>query len=257
LRWCRVADCHEPPVMRAAPGAGGSDRIPQGGVEGSVDVDDSPPALRARVEEDVKATLRRSATQGFLGSMPVDDQIDHALGFVAAAEAALGGPPKSAVDLGTGGGVPGLVLHSCWPACHLVLVDGNERRTDFLSVEVAGWPNGSVMVVVRGRAEELGRKDRYRGNFELVTARSFGRPAVVVECGAPLLGPGGVVVVSEPPHEEVEARWPEEGLAEVGLTRLSRTRFDGRFGYQVLLKSGETPDRYPRRVGVPTKRPLF
>ncbi len=136
-------------------------------------------------------------------------------------------------------------------------MDGSERRTDFLSAEIADWDRGSTMVVVRGRAEEVGRDDRYRGMFELVTARSFGRPAVTVECGAPLLGPGGVMVVSEPPHEDVEARWPVEGLVEVGLTRRMRTRFNGRFGYQVLLKSGKTPDRYPRRVGIPAKRPLF
>ena len=219
--------------------------------------DEPASVLRARVGAEVVDTLRRSAGQGFLGSMPVDEQIDHALGFVVAAVAGLGRTPTTAVDLGTGGGVPGLVLHSCWPACHLVLIDGNERRTDFLAAEVAGWEGGSEVVVVRGRAEELARDDRYRGAFELVTARSFGRPSVTVECGAPFLGLAGVMVVSEPPREVVESRWPEEGLAEVGLTRRSRTRFADRFGYQILLKSGETPDRYPRRVGVPAKRPLF
>jgi 16S rRNA (guanine527-N7)-methyltransferase len=189
--------------------------------------------------------------------MPVDEQIDHALGFVAAAEAVLGGPPASAVDIGTGGGVPGLVLHSCWPACRLVLMDGNQRRTDFLSEEVAGWVGAQVIEVVRGRAEELGRDDRYRRQFKLVTARSFGRPSVTAECGAPLLELNGAMVVSEPPDEDVEGRWPRDGLAELGMIRGSRSRFDDRFSYQLLYKSDETPDRYPRRVGIPNKRPLF
>jgi len=122
---------------------------------------------------------------------------------------------------------------------------------------VAGWGQGSHVVVVRGRAEEIGRDPRYRGAFELATARSFGRPSVTVECGAPLLGPNGVMVVSEPPGDDAEARWPKEGLAEVGLTRGERTRFDSRFGYQILRLSGVTPNRYPRRVGIPAKRPLF
>jgi 16S rRNA (guanine527-N7)-methyltransferase len=103
----------------------------------------------------------------------------------------------------------------------------------------------------------LARDDRFRQKFEVVTARSFGSPAVTVECGAPLLGVGGVMVVSEPPGDADERRWPEEGLAQVGLVRASRLRLDDRFGYQVLVKSGETPERYPRRVGVPSKRPLF
>jgi 16S rRNA (guanine527-N7)-methyltransferase len=138
-----------------------------------------------------------------------------------------------------------------------MLLDGNERRTDFLSEVVAGWGGRAQIIVVRGRAEEVGRDPRYRGGFELVTARSFGRPSVTVECGAPFLGPRGVMVVSEPPEDGGEARWPDEGLAEVGLIRGSAYRFDGRFGYQTLVMSRETPDRYPRRVGIPTKRPLF
>jgi len=65
------------------------------------------------------------------------------------------------------------------------------------------------------------------------------------------------MVVSEPPGEEDECRWPDDGLAQVGLIRSSRVRFDDRFGYQVLVKSGGTPERYPRRIGIPNKRPLF
>jgi 16S rRNA (guanine527-N7)-methyltransferase len=220
-------------------------------------VDDPLILLRERIRGEVVAILHRSADQGFLGSMPVVDQIDHALGFVVAAEGALGRPPSSVMDLGTGGGIPGLVLSSCWPDCEMVLMDGSERRTDFLSAELAGWDGGPEIAVVRGRAEELGRNERYRGQFELATARSFGRPAVTVECGAPFLRPTGIMVVSEPPHEDIETRWPEGGLAELGISRMARSRFDDRFGYQVLVKSGETPDRYPRRVGIPTKRPLF
>ena len=222
-----------------------------------MDFDHGLPALRSRVDDAVVVALQRSAGRGFLGSMPVDEQIDHALGFVAATETVLGGPPSSAVDIGTGGGVPGLVLHTCWPTCRLVMMDGNQRRTDFLSEEVAGWGGPSVIEVVRGRAEELARDDRYRRQFQLVTARSFGKPAVTAECGSPFLELEGVMVVSEPPHEDVDARWPGEGLAELGMTRGSPSRFDDRFSYQLLYKSDETPDRYPRRVGIPSKRPLF
>ena len=202
-------------------------------------------------------SLERAAELGFLGRMPVVEQIDHALGFVVAVESALGRPPATVADLGTGGGVPGLVLHPCWPESRVVLLDGNQRRTEFLTAQIDFSDALARVEVVRGRVEELARDDRFRRQFEVVTARSFGSPAVTVECGAPLLGAGGVMVVSEPPGPADERRWPEEGLAQVGLSRVSRVRLDGRFGYQVLVKSGETPDRYPRRVGIPTKRPLF
>ncbi len=66
--------------------------------------------LRSRVKPWVGEALERSAELGFLGGMSVGDQIDHALGFVHAAESRMKEPPASIVDLGSGGGVPGLVL---------------------------------------------------------------------------------------------------------------------------------------------------
>jgi 16S rRNA (guanine527-N7)-methyltransferase len=219
--------------------------------------DRSLSALRALVGAEVGATLRRAAERGFLGDASVESQIDHALGFVYSTEVQLGRSPTTAVDLGTGGGTPGLVMGACWPSSRVVLMDASQRRTDFLNEEVGGWDGWTGVAVVRGRAEELARDERFRGGFELATARSFGPPAVTAECGAALLVPGGVMVVSEPPGGEAGRRWPEEGLAELGLSLSAWVRFAGRFGYQVLVKSGPTPDRYPRRVGIPAKRPLF
>ena len=69
--------------------------------------------------------LARSFDLGFLGAMPIADQIDHALGFVAVIEELPGRPPASVIDLGTGGGVPGLVLISCWQGARVVLMDAS------------------------------------------------------------------------------------------------------------------------------------
>jgi 16S rRNA (guanine527-N7)-methyltransferase len=221
------------------------------------DVPRSVAELRDRVSEQVRHILDRSAELGLLGTMPVPEQIDHALGFVEAAESWLEGPPRRVLDLGTGGGVPGLVLLSCWPGSRLVLLDANERRTEFLSAAAAGWGGRGEVEVIRGRAEEMGRSLRMREQFDLVTSRSFGGPGVTAECGSPFLAVGGIMVVSEPPDAPDNGRWPVEGLAGLGLRATDRLRFDDRFGYQVLVKSAATADRYPRRVGIPAKRPLF
>ena len=173
--------------------------------------------LRDRVDPMLEAALARSFDLGFLGSMPIAEQIDHALGFVAVIESLVGSPPESVIDLGTGGGVPGLVLISCWQRARVVLMDANERRTAFLGETVGQWPSASLAEVVRGRAEELGRVGGLREQFAVVTSRSFGMPALTAECGSSFLSPGGWMVVSEPPGSDPADRWPADGAALVGL----------------------------------------
>jgi 16S rRNA (guanine527-N7)-methyltransferase len=189
--------------------------------------------------------------------MPVDAQIDHALGFVMILEERFGGAPDSVVDLGTGGGVPGLVLISCWPGARVVMLDAGERRTHFLEETVRGWPEAGGAQVIRGRAEELGRRPELRERFAAATSRSFGVPSLTAECGSAFLAEGGALVVSEPPEGSSGERWPQEGLARVGLAAAAGARVSDRFGYQLLVKVGPLDDRYPRRVGIPAKRPLF
>jgi len=201
--------------------------------------------------------LERSAGLGFLGGMAILEHIDHAIGFQDVTEGRLGRSPRSALDLGTGGGIPGLVLAAMWPGTDLTLFDSNRRRTDFLTEEIQEWGVTDRVTVVRGRAEESGRLPALRARFEVVTARSFGSPAVTAECAAPFLEVGGILVVSEPPDAGVSDRWPVEGLEEVGLVPLSTRRHRERFGYRVIEKQSETPDRFPRRTGIPAKRPLF
>jgi len=213
--------------------------------------------LRSRVDPVLRRALARSFELGFLGSMPIDAQIDHALGFVAVVESRLGVAPSSVIDLGTGGGVPGLVLGSCWQEARVVLMDASERRTQFLVETLDAWSGSARIEVVRGRAEELGHRADLREQFQAVTSRSFGIPALTAECGSSFLVDGGWMVVSEPPEIAPELRWPEAGLAVVGLEPVETTRIAGRFGYQVLHKTTPIEARFPRRVGIPAKRPIF
>jgi len=214
-------------------------------------------ALREKVDPALGPVLRRSFESGFLGGMPVIDQVEHALGFVAIFEAELGGPPSSVIDLGTGGGVPGLVLASCWPDSRVVLMDASERRTTFLQEVLAGWNGSRRAEVLRGRAELLGHDEVLREQFEAVTSRSFGLPAATAECGSSFLAIGGSMVISEPPDSDSSARWPGPGLSLLGLDPVATVRPMVRFGYQVLRKFDSLDVRYPRRVGIPVKRPIF
>lgn len=187
----------------------------------------------------------------------MEAHLDHAAGFVQAAGPVLAprSPPRRAADLGSGGGVPGLPLALHFSGCAWVLVEVAARRAAFLRRAVEQLDLGARVTVVEERAEAVGRQAGYRGGFDLVVARSFGPPAVVAECAAPLLVVGGGAVISEPPGG-VPERWPAAGLAELGLVAVPPGRVAGPT-FQVLRQAAPCPDRYPRRVGVATKRPLF
>jgi 16S rRNA (guanine527-N7)-methyltransferase len=223
---------------------------------------------------------------GSLGGESLVTQIAHAWDFAACAETFLAldlglepkrdmtssaradlaadGPARF-LDLGSGGGLPGLVLAHRWRRSEAVLLDGNFRKAVALrkAVDACGWANR--VKVVHARAEVAARSD-LRNAFDLVVARSFGPPPVTAECAAPFLLKGGLLVVSEPPVDIARdsnvgacasnaVRWPPEGLAVVGLRGIAGWR--RRFGYQVLQQVLPCPERFPRRVGVAMKRPIY
>jgi 16S rRNA (guanine527-N7)-methyltransferase len=206
---------------------------------------------------DVLAEAQRLGFVGGATSLP--DHVVQAEVLAEVVEALPSGPgasPASVLDLGSGAGLPGLVLAQRWTAARVTLLDGGERRATFLSAAVARLGLGPRVSVASGRAEVLGRDAQLREAFELVVVRAFGPPAVVAECGRPFLAADGLLVVSEPPASD-GSRWDHpEDLALLGLVPEEFVvRRDHRF--QVLRASGPCPDRYPRRTGVPTKRPLF
>lgn len=196
--------------------------------------------------------LRRSRDLGYLGPGPVDDHITHALGFAAQMSTA----PTSGVDLGSGGGIPGLVLAAlAWPTTRWTLLDASARRCIFLTAAVDELGLAKRVTVAHGRAEDHGRDPRTRAGADLVVSRSFGAPAVTAECGAPLLAVGGHLIVSEPPGGGGGDRWPAAGLAQLGLVPMSGVAVPA--SYAVFIASRPCPDRFPRRPGVPGKRPLW
>lgn len=196
--------------------------------------------------------LEQGRDQGFLGPGPVAAHIEHARAFAEVAGVGFSG---RGIDLGSGAGVPGLMLALWLPQAHWVLVDARLRRVRFLEMAVAELSVGDHTAVLHARAEDLGRQDRWRASADLVVARSFGPPAVVAECAAPLLRLGGLLTVSEPPRAE-GGRWPAAGLDPLGL----QLRAQGiRAGVHLaeLIQRQACPDAYPRRAGVPARSPLF
>jgi 16S rRNA (guanine527-N7)-methyltransferase len=205
-------------------------------------LDDPQRRVLAGVLEDAQG-------RGFLGPGPVEKHIDRALEFTTCVTE----PPGRALDLGSGAGLPGLPLALLWPRTNLVLLDGSVTRTGFLTEAVARLGLSGRVSVVSERAEVAGHGP-LRSAFELVVARSFGAPAVTAECAAGFLEVGGRLVVAEPPGGD-PGRWVSSGLSVLGL-RAVRTIVEPS-AFQVLDPPPPCPTRYPRRTGVPAKRPLF
>lgn len=185
-----------------------------------------------------------------VGPGTVAAHLEHSTALAAQLE-----PPRRAVDLGSGAGIPGLALAGCWPESEWLLVDAARRRIRFLEEAVARLDWRARVHVLHGRAEDVARIPAWRGWADLVTARSFGPPAVTAECGAGFLRPGGVLVVTEPPAG-AHARWPTEPLSVIGLRPVPSPPSD-QVRIQRLERVGPLPDHVPRRAGIPTKRPLF
>ncbi len=205
--------------------------------------------------------LEDSRRLGFLGAgVTVEDQQAHALGFVRAWEGSHLGtrppgrtaPPGRALDLGSGGGLPGLVLATAWTRSEWLLLDAREVRVAFLDDAVRRLALSDRVTVLHARAEDASRQAGHRSAYDLVTARSFGPPAVTAECAAPFLRVGGCLIVSEPP-ESIGERWAyPHSLSELGLEVEESTP-----GFQALTLRTMCGERYPRRPGIPAKRPLF
>ncbi len=200
--------------------------------------------------------LREAQQQGFLGPTEIDEQVEHSRAFAAVLQEESGAQaPGPWIDLGPGGGLPGLVVADTYPEHHLVLVEGSVRRAAFLEEAVGrlGWSDR--VEVVAERAELAGRRPELRGAASAVLARSFGPPPVVAECAAPLLSVGGMAIVSEPPGGPHVERWSPSGLDALGMR--ARRWVSGPPSFVVLEQVTPCPARFPRRTGVPTKRPLW
>jgi 16S rRNA (guanine527-N7)-methyltransferase len=192
---------------------------------------------------------------GFLGPGDPQAHTVHALAFARTAEAEGGGPPGAFLDLGSGGGVPGLVLALEWPDARALLLDAAQRRCGFLTEAADRLGISARVEVWHGRAEVLAHDPALREQLPLVVARSFASPPVTAELAAGFLEVDGLLLVSEPPAPD-PSRWSEEGLGSLGLGPAVRGREAGSALVRIRKLDPTGPDR-PRRTGVPNKRPLW
>lgn len=169
-------------------------------------------------------------------------------------------PGERVLDIGSGGGLPGISLAITCPQSAFVLMDSVEKKTRFLS-EAAAMLELSNVEVWTCRAEEAGQDPDRRASFDTVTARGVAELRILCEYAFPLLKVEGRFIAYKGPRAAEELSEAQTAISLLGGARADirvvGVPFSERANHMVILqKTGPTPRKYPRRVGKPAKNPL-
>jgi 16S rRNA (guanine527-N7)-methyltransferase len=187
-------------------------------------------------------------------------QLKHFLDSLSCTLAWRGVAPTRLIDIGTGAGFPGLVLKILYPGMRLTLVDSVGKKVEFCR-HVTEILDLEHVELVTGRAEELGQNPAYRERFDWAVARAVAGLPVLAEYLLPLVKVGGGMLAQKGESGPAEAQAAEKALRILGghLRKLEKVTLPGVADERYLVivdKKSATPSQYPRRVGIPAKKPL-
>ena len=171
------------------------------------------------------------------------------------------GTPRRCIDVGTGGGFPGLAVAIALPAAELTLVDSVGRKTAAVAAMAKSLGFGDRVLIRTERVERTGQDPSCRGTFDLAMARAVGAAPVVAEYLVPLLRSSGEGLLYRGRWHDTDDRELQTALKLLKARSLRLQRLDlpsGR-GARTLIRIGPeaaTPRAYPRATGMPSKMPL-
>ena len=167
------------------------------------------------------------------------------------------GDAKKLVDVGSGGGLPGLPLKIARPELSVTLVEADQDKAAFLVRACAALDLQDVDVVAK-RAEKVGQDPLYREAFDVAVARALAPMPVLAELCLPLVKVGGRLLAQKTSTEGVEPAARAIELLGGALNRVAAAPSTARGAGTVVVvdKVRPTPPAYPRRPGVPNRKPL-
>ncbi len=187
-------------------------------------------------------------------------EIKHFLDSLSCLTAMHPRPGAQIVDIGTGAGFPGIPIRIACSQVSMVLVESIGKKAQFCQhvVDELGLTN---VIVINSRAEHVGRLSEHRESFDWAVARAVAKLPTLLEYMLPLVKVGGGAIAQKGDTAPAEAQSAEIALEVLGgeleevipveLPSVTETRY-----LVVARKTAATPEQYPRRAGVPGKRPL-
>ena len=205
----------------------------------------------------LEAAWAPARAAGVLGSTTVNELWEHTAGFTSAVcshfSAEADDLAIQLIDVGTGAGIPGLLLAAQLPKAHITLVDANERRLDHVRRGRRALSIENRCTVLHARAEDLGRDPTYRCMFDAAVARLLADPAGSLELLTPLVRDGGTLVLSA--AAQSRPLWSRLPVAPLPL---GPAELEGSAGLFVRIpRCGAVPPHLPRREKVRRRQPLL
>lgn len=168
--------------------------------------------------------------------------------------------PETMVDIGTGAGFPGIPIKIMLPEMRLTLVESVGKKSEFCRhmVNILQLDGVEVLTV---RAEDMGQLQQYRERFDWAVARAVAAMPVLVEYLLPLVRVGGGMLAQKGENAHAEVQSAERAIKILGgtLRKVSLVTLPGVADERYLVvinKNAATPEQYPRRAGLPVKKPL-
>lgn len=166
----------------------------------------------------------------------------------------------SIIDVGTGAGFPGLPLRICLENIKLTLLDSLNKRINFLQ-EVSNSLELDNIEFIHGRAEDFGKLEEYREQYDIATARAVAGLPILMEFCVPFIKVGGHFVCLKGPNANLELEESKAAMEALGIEFVDKIdvelpETDLNHNILVFKKVKSTPDKYPRKAGKPSKNPI-
>lgn len=166
----------------------------------------------------------------------------------------------SLCDIGAGAGFPSIPIKICFPHLKISIVDSLQKRITFLNA-LAEKLDLTDVQFFHSRAEDFGKNKDFRASYDYVTARAVARMSVLAELCLPLVRKGGYFIAMKAAQAEAEMEQGNKAITVLGGKLEKQFAFElpvehsARHIY-TILKTKETPNKYPRKAGMPNKQPI-